>query len=134
MVKPQVDGRFIEYVGEVGMEEKVELLGKSRAMLFPVQWDEPFGLVMIEAMACGAPVLAMPGGSVDEVIKEGVSGNVRKTTAELAECARNLNIPASIVRGSMEESFSVERMTQEYIRLYSEILRDGVAEREQIVA
>ena len=134
MVKPHVDGKFIEYVGEVGMEEKVELLGKSRAMLFPVQWDEPFGLVMIEAMACGAPVLAMPGGSVGEVIKEGVSGNVRKTTNELAECARNLEIQASIVRGYMEEFFSVERMTQEYIRLYSEILRDGVAEREQIVA
>jgi len=134
MVKPHVDGKFIEYVGEVGMKEKVELLGKSRAMLFPVQWDEPFGLVMIEAMACGAPVLAMPGGSVGEVIKEGVSGNVRKTAAELAECARNLDIPVPIVRGYMEEFFSVERMTRDYIRLYSEILRDGVAESEQIVA
>jgi glycosyltransferase involved in cell wall biosynthesis len=134
MVKPQVDGKFIEYVGEVGMEDKVELLGKSRAMLFPVQWDEPFGLVMIEAMACGTPVLAMPGGSVEEVIKEGVSGHVRKTAAELAECARNLDIPAPIVRGYMEEFFSVERMTRDYISLYSEILRDGVAESEQIVA
>ncbi len=59
-MKPQVDGKFIEYVGEVGMEEKIELLSNSLAMLFPVQWDEPFGLVMIEAMACGTPVLAMP--------------------------------------------------------------------------
>jgi glycosyltransferase involved in cell wall biosynthesis len=134
MVKPQVDGKFIEYVGEVGMEDKVELLGKSRAMLFPVQWDEPFGLVMIESMACGTPVLALPGGSVEEVIKEGVSGHVRKTAAELAECARNLDIPAPIVRGYMEEFFSVERMTRDYISLYSEILRDGVAESEQIVA
>jgi len=134
MVKPHVDGKFIEYIGSVGMEDKIELLGKSRAMLFPVQWDEPFGLVMIEAMACGTPVLAMPGGSVGEVIKEGVSGNVRKTAAELAECARNLDIPATIVRGYMEEFFSVERMTRDYIILYSEILRDGVAESEQIVA
>ena len=133
-VKPHVDGKFIEYVGPVGMEDKVELLGKSRAMLFPVQWDEPFGLVMIEAMACGAPVLAMPGGSVGEVVKEGVSGNVRKTTAELAECARNLDIPAPIVRGYMEEFFSVQRMTRDYINLYSEILHDDVAEAEQIVA
>jgi glycosyltransferase involved in cell wall biosynthesis len=133
-VKPHVDGKFIEYVGPVGMEEKAELLGKSRAMLFPVQWDEPFGLVMIEAMACGTPVLAMPGGSVAEVVKEGVSGNVRKTVNELAECARNLDIPAPIVRGYMEEFFSVKRMTQDYINLYSEILRDGVAEAEQIVA
>ena len=133
-VKPHVDGKFIEYVGEVGMEEKVELLGKSRAMLFPVQWDEPFGLVMIEAMACGAPVLAMPRGSVAEVVKEGVSGNVRKTAAELAECARNLNLPAPKVRAYMEEFFSVKRMTRDYINLYSEILRKGVAEAEQIVA
>jgi glycosyltransferase involved in cell wall biosynthesis len=134
LVKPHVDGKFIEYVGEVGMQGKVELLGKSQAMLFPVQWDEPFGLVMIEAMACGAPVLAMPGGSVAEVVKEGVSGNVRKTAAELAECARNLDIPATIVRGYMEEFFSVKRMTQDYIALYSEILRDNVAEAERIVA
>ena len=134
MVKTHVDGKFIEYIGEVGMQEKIELLGKSVAMLFPVQWDEPFGLVMIEAMACGAPVLAMPGGSVAEVVKEGVSGNVRKTTAELAECARNLNIPVKIVRSYMEEFFSVKRMTRDYIALYSEILRDGVAEAEQIVA
>jgi glycosyltransferase involved in cell wall biosynthesis len=116
------------------MEDKAQLLGNSRAMLFPVQWDEPFGLVMIEAMACGTPVLALPGGSVLEVVKEGVSGNVRKTAAELAESARNLNIPAGIVRGYMEEFFSVARMTRDYINLYTEILRDGVAETEQIVA
>lgn len=122
MVKPHVDGKFIEYVGEVGMEDKVELLGNSRAMLFPVQWDEPFGLVMIEAMACGTPVLAMPGGSVGEVVKEGVSGNVRGAANELAECARNLDIPALIVRGYMEEYFSVERMTRDYIHLYLSLI------------
>jgi 3-hydroxyacyl-CoA dehydrogenase len=76
----------------------------------------------------------MPGGSVVEVVKEGVSGNVRKTADELAECARNLDFSAPIVRGYMEEFFSVKRMTQDYINLYSEILRDGVAEAEQIVA
>jgi glycosyltransferase involved in cell wall biosynthesis len=134
VIKPQVDGKFIEYVGEVGMEEKVDLLGHSLAMLFPVQWDEPFGLVMIEAMACGAPVLATPGGSVQEVVKDGVSGYVRQTTAELAECARDLELPARTVRGYMEKKFSLERMTADYINLYSEILRDGVAEAEQIVA
>ena len=134
MIKPNVDGKFIEYVGEVGMEDKVELLGHSKAMLFPVQWDEPFGLVMIEALACGTPVLALPGGSVVEVVKEGVSGNVRGSSAELAECARNLDIPAPVIRGYVEEYFSVDRMARDYITLYSEILRDGVAETEQIVA
>jgi len=68
------------------------------------------------------------------VIKEGVSGNVRKTAAELAECAHNLDIPVPIVRGYMEEFFSVQRMTRDYINLYSEILHDDVAEAEQIVA
>jgi glycosyltransferase involved in cell wall biosynthesis len=133
-VKPLVDGKFIEYVGEVGMEEKIELLSQSLAMVFPVQWDEPFGLVMIEAMACGTPVLATPRGSVREVIKEGVSGYVRESAAELAACARDLKVSARTVRGSMEKIFSVERMTQDYIKLYAEILRDGVAETEQISA
>jgi len=103
-------------------------------MLFPVQWDEPFGLVMIEAMACGAPVLAMPGGSVGEVVKDGVSGYVRQSTDELAKCARNLKLPARIVRSYMEKNFSVARMTAHYVNLYTEILHDGVAEPEQIVA
>jgi glycosyltransferase involved in cell wall biosynthesis len=129
-----VDGKFIEYVGEVGMEEKIELLSQSLAMVFPVQWDEPFGLVMIEAMACGTPVLALPGGSVREVVKDGVNGYVRESAAELAKCARELKLPARTVRGSMEKLFSVERMTQDYIKLYAEILRDGVAETEQLSA
>lgn len=133
-VKPMVDGKFIEYVGEVGMEEKIELLSQSLAMVFPVQWDEPFGLVMIEAMACGTPVLALPGGSVREVVKDGVNGYVRESAAELAKCARELKLPARTVRGSMEKLFSVERMTQDYIKLYAEILRDGVAETEQLSA
>jgi len=134
IVKPMVDGRFIEYVGEVGMEEKIELLSHSLAMVFPVQWDEPFGLVMIEAMACGTPVLATPRGSVREVVKEGVSGYVRESAAELAECARDLKVPARTVRSYVEELFSLERMTRDYINLYTEILRDGVAETEQISA
>jgi glycosyltransferase involved in cell wall biosynthesis len=133
-VKPLVDGKFIEYVGEVGMEEKIELLSQSLAMVFPVQWDEPFGLVMIEAMACGTPVLATPGGSVREVVKEGVNGYVRESAADLAKCARDLKLPARTVRASMEKLFSVERMTQDYIKLYAEILRDDVAETEQISA
>jgi glycosyltransferase involved in cell wall biosynthesis len=134
-VKPHVDGKFIEYVGEAGMEEKIELLGNSLAMVFPVQWDEPFGLVMIEAMACGTPVLALPGGSVAEVVKDDVSGYVRKNVDGLVECLRRgLKIPAQKIRGYMEECFSVQRMARDYINLYVEILHDGVAEMEQTVA
>src|SRR5262249_57924750 len=103
-VKPHVDGKFIEYVGEVGMEEKIELLGNSLAMLFPVQWNEPFGLVMIEAMACVTPVLAMPGGSVREVVKEGVSGHICRSVKELATSLRSLDIPTFVVRKYVEEN------------------------------
>lgn len=134
MVKPHVDGKFIEYVGEMGMEDKVELLGNSKAMVFPVQWDEPFGLVMIEAMACGTPVLAMPGGAVAEVVKEGLSGHVSSSADELAQHARNLNLKAEAIRSYVEEFFSVERMTRDYIALYTEILQKDETEVEQIVA
>ncbi len=121
-VKPHVDGKFIEYVGELGPEEKNELLGNAMALLFPIQWDEPFGLVMIEAMACGTPVLAMPGGSVAEVVKEGVGGYVRNSVNELAACARNLKIAPADVRRYMEENFSVQRMARDYLELYSNIV------------
>jgi glycosyltransferase involved in cell wall biosynthesis len=124
VVKPLVDGRFIEYVGEVGLEGKNELLGNSLAMLFPIQWDEPFGLVMIEAMACGTPVLAIPGGSVEEVVREGISGHVRGTAAELVACARDLKIDAKSVRRYVEKYFSAERMARDYIRLYRELAHD----------
>jgi glycosyltransferase involved in cell wall biosynthesis len=123
-IKPQVDGRFIEYVGEVGLAEKNELLGNSLAMLFPIQWDEPFGLVMIEAMACGTPVLALPGGSVEEVVKEGVSGHVRGTAEELARCVCNLAFDAKMVRGYAEQFFSAERMARDYIQLYAGLAGD----------
>jgi glycosyltransferase involved in cell wall biosynthesis len=134
-VKPQVDGKFIEYVGEAGPKEKNELLGNSMAMLFPVQWEEPFGLVMIEAMACGTPVLALPGGAVEEVVKEGVSGHVRASTAELARCARDLNLNARAVRCYFDKFFSAKRMTREYIDLYTELARSPAgSEVEGLVA
>jgi glycosyltransferase involved in cell wall biosynthesis len=120
-VQPHVDGKFIEYVGELGPEEKNELLGNAMALLFPIQWDEPFGLVMIEAMACGTPVLAMPGGSVAEVVKEGAGGHVRNSVNELADCARNLKIAPRDVRRYMEENFSVQRMVRDYLKLYSDV-------------
>lgn len=134
VVKPHVDGKFIEYVGEVCLEEKNQLLCSSRAMLFPVQWNEPFGLVMIESMACGTPVLALPGGSVEEVVLEGVSGYVRKTPAELAACARNLSIDPKIIRAYVEKGFSSQRMARDYINLYSELVHKETSEVEGLVA
>ncbi len=136
-VKPQVDGAFIEYVGELGHHEKNVLLGNAMALLFPIQWDEPFGLVMIEAMACGTPVLALPGGSVAEVVKEEVSGHVRGSVDELVQCVRSLKIPAKTVRSYMEENFSVERMARDYLGLYSRLTSREVEpsdEKQNLVA
>lgn len=135
-VKPHVDGKFIQYIGDIGPEEKMEFLGNALAMLFPIQWDEPFGLVLIEAMACGTPVLAMPGGSVSEIVKEGVSGHVRGSVEELAQCAKNLKLNSKTVREYVQQNFSIDHMVQAYIQLYSEITseRESGAHVERIVA
>jgi len=121
VIHPLIDGRFIEYVGEADLAVKNELLGNSRAMLFPIQWDEPFGLVMIEAMACGTPVLALRRGSVPEVVKDGVSGYVCADTAEMAERACTLELPAAQVRAYVAERFAVERMVRQYAQLYRQV-------------
>lgn len=124
-VKPQIDGKFIEYVGRADLAAKNELLGNSLAMLFPIQWDEPFGLVMVEAMACGTPVLALRGGSVPEVVQEGVSGFVRRAARDLAKCIERLPLPAEPIRDYVEKNFSLEGMARAYLRLYEEVLQGG---------
>jgi glycosyltransferase involved in cell wall biosynthesis len=120
MVKPRLDGKLVEYVGPADLQAKNELLGNSLAMLFPIQWGEPFGLVMIEAMACGTPVLAMPGGSVPEVVRDGVSGYICRSVRVMAEAVKNLNIDPAIVRRYVEENFSIGKMVRQYIALYQE--------------
>jgi glycosyltransferase involved in cell wall biosynthesis len=121
-IKPHIDGNFIEYVGEANLESKNELLGNSMAMLFPIQWNEPFGLVMIEAMACGTPVIALPGGSVAEVVRDDVSGYVCENVDHMAERVRNLSLDTARVRRYVEENFSAEAMVRKYITVYESIL------------
>ncbi len=134
-VKPHVDGKFIEYIGEADLAAKNELLGNSLAMLFPIQWDEPFGLVMIEAMACGTPVLALPGGSVEEIVQDGVAGYVCHSVDELASRACDVAVhgpdPAT-VRRYVEERFTITHMVAEYADLYAEIV--GLKAMARIVA
>ena len=121
-VKPQIDGKFIEYVGVADLSVKNELLGKSLALLFPIQWHEPFGLVMIEAMACGTPVLALPGGSVPEVVKEGISGHICRDVQDMARAAQSISIPPALVRDYVEQNFSVAKMVDQYVACYSDAL------------
>jgi glycosyltransferase involved in cell wall biosynthesis len=123
-IRPHLDGKFIEYVGEADLEAKNELLGNSMAMLFPIQWNEPFGLVMIEAMACGTPVLALPGGSVEEVVRDGVSGWVCRSVEELAartSTAMHDFKPAK-VRAYVTRNFSLDTMVANYVAFYREIV------------
>ena len=122
-IKPHIDGKFIEYVGEADLAAKNELLGNAAAMLFPIQWNEPFGLVMIEAMACGTPVIALPGGAVEEVVQDGVSGYVCRSTEDMVRRAKDIvgKLSASNVRQYCQQYFSVERMVADYVALYQRI-------------
>lgn len=122
-IKPHVDGRFIEYVGPADLAAKNELLGNAKALLFPIHWDEPFGLVMIESMATGTPVLALSGGSVAEVVRDGVSGLICKTAQQMIARVPELDkIAPAGVRAYVEDNFSVERMVRDYAELYAEVL------------
>lgn len=122
-VRPHIDGKFIEYLGPADAAAKNELLGNAMAMLFPIQWEEPFGLVMIESMACGTPVIALEGGSVREVVKNGVSGWVCRCLDEMVEAVQTLNIRPRIVREYAESNFSVDAMVEQYICLYDSLIR-----------
>jgi glycosyltransferase involved in cell wall biosynthesis len=126
-VKPKIDGRLVEYVGPADLQGKNELLGNSMAMLFPIQWKEPFGLVMLEAMACGTPVLAMPGGSVSEVVHDGVSGYVCRSVRDMVNRVRESALDATTVRRYVEENFSISKMVNGYVTLYEEALRESHA-------
>lgn len=133
-IKPHVDGKAVEYIGEADLEAKNELLGNSVAMIFPIQWDEPFGLVMVEAMACGTPVLALPGGAVPEIVRDGISGYVCHSVDELATRARDIEgqfVPRS-VRKYVEQCFSLERMVSEYANLYAEMAGGKLVEKRAI--
>lgn len=124
-VKPHIDGKHIEYVGSADLPHKNELLGKSIAMLFPIEWDEPFGLVMVEAMATGTPVLAFPGGSVAEIVRNGVSGYVCSGVEDaVARLPEFRSYKPSAVRAYCQCYFSRERMTQDYLTLYRELCLD----------
>jgi glycosyltransferase involved in cell wall biosynthesis len=124
-IKPQLDGKLVEYIGLADLAAKNELLGNSIAMLFPIQWNEPFGLVMVEAMACGTPVLAMPGGSVPEVVREGVSGHICRSVVQMAKRAQNLNFNPVAVRQYVADNFSTERMARDYAAVYETALQEA---------
>lgn len=119
-IKPLLDDPLIEFVGEIGDDDKPEFLGKARALLFPIDWPEPFGLVMIEAMAAGTPVIAWDNGSTREVIDDGRSGYlVNSIDAAVVAVERCALLPRQSVRGCFDRRFTARHMAEEYLELFS---------------
>lgn len=123
MVKPHVDGEHISFVGEVTLTEKWNLFSKAKAFLFPIQWPEPFGLVMIEAMAAGTPVIAFPEGSVPEVVADGRSGFLVPDADGMVDAIGRIDsIDPAECRRHVQENFSVSKCTDGYEKIYRKIL------------
>lgn len=114
-IMPLVDGKQIKYVGEVQGKERINLFKNAKALLFPIQWEEPFGLVMIEAMACGTPVIAYPNGAVKEVVKNKKTGFIVKNVSEMARAIKNIDsIDRLVCRKLVENNFSTQKMVDNY--------------------
>ena len=125
-IKPLIDGRVVEYVGEINEEEKSAFLGNAAALIFPIDWEEPFGLVMIESMACGTPVIAYPRGSVTEIVKVGASGFVVRNVDEAVHAVKAVSsLSRQRCRNYFEERFAVTRMAEDYVAIYEQMITDG---------
>jgi glycosyltransferase involved in cell wall biosynthesis len=121
---------FVEFIGEVGGKDKDEFLGNAHALLFPIDWPEPFGLVMIEALACGTPVIAWRNGSVPEVIAEGVSGFVVDSVEEAVQAVGWVNtLSRRRCREAFEEHYDAARMARDYLEVYRRLRQHGPAPR-----
>jgi glycosyltransferase involved in cell wall biosynthesis len=121
-IAPLLDGPGVEYIGEIGEKDKNDFLGGAHALVFPVDWPEPFGLVMIEAMACGTPVITYRRGSIPEVIDEGVTGFIVGSVEEgIRAVERASTLSRERCRAVFEERFSVARMASDYVKVYEHL-------------
>jgi len=136
VIKPELDHPLVEFVGEIGYPDKNDFLGDAIAMLFPINWSEPFGLVMMESIACGTPVIAYPRGSVPEIIEDGVSGFMVHNVEQAVKAVKRISqIDRRRCRRRFEERFTATRMGNDYLTLYERLVngqsepikvRDGV--------
>ena len=131
-VFPLIDGSGVEFVGEINEQEKTKFLGEAAALLFPVDWPEPFGLVMIEAMACGTPVLAFRRGSIPEIIEDGVTGKIGDSEQEaVTALSEILSYDRSAVRRRFDERFTATRMAEDYVSTYRQLLSTRASDRQR---
>lgn len=122
-LEPMIDGTKVRLVGEVNDREKEGFLGGAMALLFPIEWPEPFGLVMIEAMACGTPVIAFRRGSVLEIIEDGVSGFIVENQDEASDRLKRIGeLDRHRVRAAFEQRFTARRMARDYVDHYARLV------------
>jgi glycosyltransferase involved in cell wall biosynthesis len=133
-IEPLLGGGGVEFIGEINDHQKTQFLGDAQALLFPVDWPEPFGLSMIEAMACGTPVLAFRCGSVAEIVEDGVTGAIVDTVEEaIAALPAVLTLDRKKVRQRFEQRFSATRMALDYVDVYRSLLAaSGTSELQDI--
>jgi glycosyltransferase involved in cell wall biosynthesis len=125
-IEPMLEADHVDFVGEIAGKEKEDLLRHAAALIFPIDWAEPFGLVMIEAMACGTPVIANRIGSVPEVVDNGVSGYIVRSTKQAVDAVRRVGeLNREAVRASFDRRFTAERMTRNYVDIYEQLIADG---------
>jgi glycosyltransferase involved in cell wall biosynthesis len=122
-VQPLLQASHVSFIGEIGEAQKSEFLGHARALLFPIDWPEPFGLAMVEAMACGTPVIAWNCGSVPEIIDHGETGFIVASIEEAVEAVQRVGeLDRARVRRRFEERFSAKTMARNYVALYERLL------------
>ncbi len=122
-IKPLMDSPWVEFVGEIGDHDKNDFLGSALACLFPIDWPEPFGLAMIEAMACGTPTIAFRNGSVPEIIEDGVSGFIVDSVKAAVKAVERVGfIDRKSCRAAFESRFTSKRMTHDYLRIYNQMI------------
>ncbi|MEX1124742.1 MAG: glycosyltransferase family 4 protein [Acidimicrobiia bacterium] len=130
LVKPQVDGERVTYLGPVGPEVREELLGGARALLHLISFEEPFGFSVVESMACGSPVIAYPRGSMPEIIRHGEGGLLVETVDEaVAAVHASAHFDRALVRASVESRFDADRMVDQYLAVYHRVVADHFRRR-----
>jgi glycosyltransferase involved in cell wall biosynthesis len=124
VVEPLLRHTLVEFVGEIGEGEKDELLGNAYALLLPIDWPEPFGLVMVEAIACGTPVIAYRSGAVPEVMEEGHTGFIVSELKDAVEAARWVpELSRKRCREVFEKRFTATRMAHDYVQVYERLIK-----------
>ena len=126
-IRPLLKGGGVEYIGEINDSEKQAFLGGASALLFPIDWPEPFGLVQIEAMACGTPVIAWRQGSVPEIIEDGVTGYIVEEIDQAVEAVHAAHsLSRASVRERFEQRFTIERVAHDYVRVYHSLAAEPI--------